>query len=152
MEAGERVLDTEENLRRRGRSERPAPAGGAHSLLNGNVALLGRVPSRRSLLPQSSCEVVAVGAAWRRDAESLSRPQTLGFPPTPGLPTHSPGSLSTPRASALPGGYSTPFLPSYLSHVASPRASFLSLPGGPGSQARNVQRPKVYFHLPLPQG
>lgn len=70
----------------------PAPARGAHSLLN--VAILGQVPRGRSLLPQSSCEEVAVGAVWRRSGESLSGSHTLGFPPTPtGFPP-------TPRASS----------------------------------------------------
>lgn len=69
----------------------PAPARGAHSLLN--VAILGQVPRGRSLLPQSNCEVVAVGAVWRWSGESLSGSHTLGptptgFPPTPRASSH----------------------------------------------------------------
>lgn len=130
----------------------PAPARGAHSLLN--VAILGQVPRGRSLLPQSSCEEVAVGAVWRQWGVTVSITHT-GFPtPSHGLPTYSPGFLSLLHC--LEVTQSPSFLPSSLTWLCL-GASFLSLPGGSGdiqdgSQPRNVQRPKVYFHPLLPQG
>lgn len=99
----------------------PAPARGAHSLLN--VAILGQVPRRRSLLPQRSCEEVAVGAVWRRSGESLSGSHTHWVShPRPRASHLLPG---LPLTSTLPGGHSVPFLSSFLSPVALPRGLFL---------------------------
>lgn len=84
----------------------PAPARGAHSLLN--VAILGQVPRGRSLLPQSSCEEVAVGAVWRRVGSHCLRHTHWVSHPRPRASHLLPG---LPLTSALPGGHSVPFLP-----------------------------------------